>query len=414
VSLYLRPHRATTAQLQLLYPFVSEAGLRTDAVVVGKDLMGGTFCYDPWQLYANGELTNPNMVVAGQLGRGKSGFVKSFLWRQLAFGRRAWVIDPKGEYGPLATAAGVSPLRLRPGGSLRLNPLDLPKAVAGDRAEANRRRAELVGSLASSGLGRPLLPSERAALDLAVAAAGREAANPVLPQVLRALLEPSATDAASLHSSASALAEDGRQVALELRRLVAGDLVGMFDAPTTPGLDLTAPVVVVDLSALHSSPALPLLVTCATAWLQALLSYERQQKRLVVVDEGWAILRDLSVARWMQSAFKLSRAYGVANVVVLHRLSDLTDAGEDGSAEKKLAEGLLADTETKVVFAQPPSEAELTARLLGLGNVQRALLSRLPKGVALWRVGERTFLVEHCLSAIEAALVDTDGPMREA
>ena len=33
-------------------------------------------------------------------------------------------------------------------------------------------------------------------------------------------------------------------VALELRRLVHGDLCGMFDGPTTPGLDLSAPLVV--------------------------------------------------------------------------------------------------------------------------------------------------------------------------
>jgi len=35
------------------------------------------------------------MVVFGQIGRGKSAFVKTFLWRQAVFGRRAWVVDPR-------------------------------------------------------------------------------------------------------------------------------------------------------------------------------------------------------------------------------------------------------------------------------------------------------------------------------
>jgi hypothetical protein len=32
--------------------------------------------------------------VIGQIGRGKSALVKSYLWRQLVFGRQACVIDP--------------------------------------------------------------------------------------------------------------------------------------------------------------------------------------------------------------------------------------------------------------------------------------------------------------------------------
>ena len=60
------------------------------------------------------------MVVFGQIGRGKSAFVKTFLWRQAVFGRRAWVVDPKGESGDLADAWGVRPVALRPGGAMRL------------------------------------------------------------------------------------------------------------------------------------------------------------------------------------------------------------------------------------------------------------------------------------------------------
>ncbi len=53
---------------------------------------------------------------------------------------------------------------------------------------------------------------------------------------------------------------------------------------------------------------------------------------------------------------------GVANLAVVHRLSDLRAAGAEGSAEQRLAEGLLADSETRVVFGQAPSEAEVTRR----------------------------------------------------
>lgn len=340
----------------------------------------------------------------------------------MAFGRQAWVVDPKGEYGPLAEACGTAPVRLAPGGSIRLNPLDLrPGTVAaggsaGGRdaaGSAARRQAELACSLAASSLGRPLSPPERTAVELAVRDVAGRRGQPALPDLVAALLDPDPALAATVRTDGAGLAHDGRLVALELRRLVEGDLAGMFDGPTTAGLSLDAPVVVLDLSAVFASPALALLMTCATGWMQSVLAEPGGPKRLVVVDEAWAVLHDLATARWLQATFKLARSAGVANVAVVHRLSDLRAAGTEGSAQQRLAEGLLADTETRVVFGQAPSEADAAGPLLRLTGTERDLVIRLPRGVALWKVAEQSFLVEHTVGPFEAGLVDTDAAMRE-
>ena len=63
-------HQATTRHLGAAYPFASEAGLGGRGVLIGRDLLGGAFVYDPFELYNAGALTNPNMVVFGQIGRG--------------------------------------------------------------------------------------------------------------------------------------------------------------------------------------------------------------------------------------------------------------------------------------------------------------------------------------------------------
>jgi type IV secretory pathway VirB4 component len=202
-------------------------------------------------------------------------------------------------------------------------------------------------------------------------------------------------------------------VALELRRLVEGDLAGMFDGPTSSGLRVDAPVVALDLSAVFASPALALLMTCATGWLQTILSVPGGPKRLVVVDEAWAVLHDLATARWLQATFKLARSLGVANIAVVHRLSDLRAAGAAGSAQERLAEGLLADAETRVLFGQPPAEADASAQLLHLTNREKDLIAGLPRGVAVWKVGQRSFLVEHKVGPLEVDLVDTDAAMRD-
>jgi type IV secretory pathway VirB4 component len=403
-------HRATTAHLQAVYPFVAEGGLGDRGVYIGRDLFGGAFTYDAWELYAAGVLTNPNMVVLGQIGRGKSSFVKSLVWRQQVFGRQAWVVDPKGEYGPLAAASGATSLRIIPGGSVRLNPLQTPGGGDGG-GDGRRRQAELLCSLAAGSLGRPLSPHERTAAELAMGSVADRTGEPTLPAVVDALLVPELDAARSVHTDIASLAADGREVALELRRLVRGDLAGMFDGPTTPGIDLTGHLVVIDLSALYASPALGLLMTCATAWLQAALQHDDGIRRLVVIDEAWSILSNLAIARWLQAGFKLARAFGAANVAVVHRLSDLRAAGAEGSEQQRLAEGLLADSETRVIFGQPPSEVDSATDLLGLTSTEADLLPRLPRGVALWKVGPRAFLVEHRLGRQESELVDTDKRM---
>ena len=309
----LPAHQVTTRNLGAAYPFIAEAGLGQRGVVIGDDLLGGSFVFDPFELYAAGVVSNPNLVVFGQIGRGKSAFVKTFLWRQAVFGRRAWVVDPKGEYGDLAGAWGVRPVSLRPGGAVRLNPLDPgpegeeDKGHPGDATE--RRRMELLSSLASACLGRDLWPRERAALGVAVGDAAAERAVPTLPMVVDALLAPSIESARSLRTEVLTLLEDGRDVALELRRLVHGDLCGMFDGPTTRGLDLSAALVVLDLSALYSSAALGVLMACATAWLQAALARAasdggRSGRRFfLVVDEAWAILSNVRIGSTMSLSF---------------------------------------------------------------------------------------------------------------
>jgi type IV secretory pathway VirB4 component len=149
-------HRCTTRHAQAIYPFIAAGGLGGRGVFIGRDSSGGAFCYDPWVLYGNGSLDDPNAIVLGKLGQGKSALVKTVLWRMLLFGRRAFVLDVKREYGPLCDAVGVRPIALAPGGGVRLNPL-------ASRPEEHAQ-LELLRAVAVTALGGPLTQAEAAAL----------------------------------------------------------------------------------------------------------------------------------------------------------------------------------------------------------------------------------------------------------
>jgi hypothetical protein len=409
-------HRATSDMMAGAYPFLAEAGLGSAGVYVGQDAWsGGGFCFDPWVLYQQGVLTNPNCLLAGVVGKGKSCLAKSIATRSIAFGRRVYVPgDPKGEWSVVADAVGGTAIRLGGGSDNRLNPLD-PGPRDPDLNQAQwlaalaLRRRTLVGSLAQSALGRPLAAVEHTALDVALKEAVASVEIPTLPAVVDHLLAPTS----SLAGATSAeLARDGRDLGHALRRLVAGDLAGLFDGPSTTSFDPYAPMVTLDLSGIPGSDQLiAMVMTCASAWMESALSSSDGGQRWVIYDEAWRLMRQPALLARMQAQWKLSRGLGIANLLIIHRLSDLDAVGDHGSESRALARGLLGDCSTKIVYQQEISEAPHTARELGLSSAEHAQLPDLQQGEGLWRVGQRSFVVRHVATDEELELFDTNSRM---
>ncbi|TAM92799.1 MAG: ATP-binding protein [Jatrophihabitans sp.] len=410
------PHRATSEVLAGAYPFLAEAGLGAEGLFIGQDAWSGSsFCFDPWVLYRSGALTNPNCLLAGVVGKGKSTLAKAIATRSIAFGRRVYVPgDPKGEWSAVARAVGGQAIELGGGLATRLNPLDEgPRGTTGDdaawRAAVTARRRDLLRAVAESALGRALHAVESTALFAALDATVRDNSVPTLPHVVGALFEPGN----AVHgSTVDELVADGRQVAHALNRLVRGDLSGLFDGPSTTRFDPSLPMVSLDLSRIQGSDHLiALVMTCASAWMEAALADPGAGQRWVIYDEAWRLLRQASLLARMQSQWKLSRALGIANLMVIHRLSDLDAVGDANSQARNLALGLLADCSTKIIYAQESGEADKTAAALGLSSTEAKELPTLVQGEGLWRIRDRAFIVRHLCTEGELALFDTNARM---
>lgn len=410
--LRLPRHQDTSATLAGAYPFLAEGGLGADGVFVGTDLYSGSsFVYDPWVLYARGLITAPNLVLAGIVGAGKSALAKSLYARSIPFGRRVYVPgDPKGEHTPIAKAVGGQAIALGHGMPNRLNPLDeghRPRGVDDIQwaSQVTARRRDLVGALTETMLSRPLTPLEHTAIDIALRAATRTRGVPVLPLVVDRLLAPDSRD-----DPDGRLTEDGRIAGHGLRRLVAGDLSGLFDGPSTVRFDPTLPMVSLDLSRVTENPTLiSVLMTCASAWMESALLDPDGGQRWVVYDEAWRLMQHPALLRRMDAHWRLARHYGIANMLIFHKLTDLDNVGDSGSAARALASSLLANAETRVVYRQESDQLGTTAETLGLTYTEQSLLPTLGIGQGLWRVKDRSFVVQHQLHRAELALFDTSA-----
>ena len=328
---------------------------------------------------AEAMLTNPNLIVLGQVGRGKSTFVKTFIWRQVAFGRQAWIVDPKGEYGPLAEACGATPCAWRRGASVRLNPLDLaagppdrppvrqpPSPRAADRTP---RAGQVRCRLRSPGRPSPDragLLADHLVAGSAALAPGADGGRPGRPGAggpgrrthpPRSGRRPCSTPIRSwpptVRTDAAGLAHDGRLVALELRRLVEGDLAGMFDGPTSPGLRpgragrgprsvggvrVAGPAAPDDLRDRLAAGDPGRRPRAASVWWS---SMRRGRSCTTWPRRAGCRPRSSWPGRWASPTWRSCTGCRICG-----------RPGPAGSAQQRLAEGLLADTETRVVFGQ--------------------------------------------------------------
>ena len=423
--------RATTAQLSVLYPFQAGASLGTNGIYIGDDVMagGGAFCYDPFDLYQRQVISSPNILVMGQLGSGKSAFVKTFLFRSVGLlsgingqPRRAAILDPKGEYAALGAALGLTYVKLYPGGPVRLNPLDVGLSHLDTPETVSERRMTLLTALASDVISvskRSLTPMERSVLAwvcqlLTQRHWGRDA--PTLHDVVYLLENPTPAMLDRSRRAEDRFVVDTEDLRFSLIELLDGPLRGMFDDASNVTIDWTGRGVVVDLSAVKDNEAaLNIVMTCASSWLDSVLtagaSRDAGSVWYQVLDEGWRLIGSEDRVAHFQSKQKLARAYGLVNILVIHRIADLVSQADDGTTSAKIGKGLLADSQTRIIFHQDRDQIPETQAVLGLSSVEGSWLPHLTKGRALWKIAGHTALVQGRVAPQEWLFASTDDRM---
>jgi hypothetical protein len=128
-------------------------------------------------------------------------------------------------------------------------------------------------------------------------------------------------------------------------------------------------------------------------------------------DEGWRTLAVPGVDEQEQEQAKLARQHGVQNVYVFHRPSDMGAVGDAGSRRTRIVEGLPRRRRDPRHLPPVRRRGRPLPRLLALNDTEASIVPTLARGQALWKVGQRSFLVTHRISRLERWAVDTDARM---
>ena len=432
--------RMTSEQTPVVWPLIASNGLPPTGAQMGIDLLsGGAFYCDPigWVINDDIPVTNPNMVVFGKPGRGKSGTVKVFCLRMLAFGYRVLILgDTKDEYEPMCRALGVEPFVVGHGLRARVNPLAFgPLGHGWDRlpaAEAQRRAAIMFarwivlirGLVGSQHV--PFGPTEETAVAEALRiltgyATGATALTEVtIPQLWRALDDP--TDqlvSTCRYADRRHFLDATRALRDALGSLVKGHLAGLFDDHTSIEVDWRAPIQSLSLSRLEplGDEAVGVALTCLNSWGQAMREIaDPGDIRIVVRDETWRQMRlGVEAMKSLDANLRLSRRDADVQVLLAHKPSDMLTAGDASSQAVAIARDLLHLCDVKVLHGQDQAVADELGSMLGLAPIAQQVVTGWAiagKGRALWLVGDRPFKVQTVRTPLEETITFTNDAIK--
>lgn len=422
--------RVSTATAAIAYPFLAQAPLTHKGTFLGTNLAtGAPFCFSPFELYRDGIITNPNLLVAGEIGSGKTNTACALTLRSIPLGFKVAAVDAKSDWARFARSYGGSAISLGPGRGNRLNPLDTSDALLRARVDAEGNRIDpvalaksaqlrLLEGLIEIRLARSLAADERAAVALALEQAlHATGGSPILSDVAKALRDPDPQLAAGIARTVDELRRAGDQARWAFDGLLSTIARDLFDGPSTTRFDSTAPIVAIDLADLYSDHAnLSIAFTCASAWMEAALATPGGGPRFAVYDEAWRVLAHAHGAiDRLQQQFRLARAWGLSNVLVLHNLRDTLNVGDAGSAERNKAESLLALAGTKVIGHQPAKEMHATTLALDLTAAEADVIANASRGEFLIKAtttaGARSYRVRVDLHPWELSWWDTTAAM---
>lgn len=442
-------YQATTVQACGLYPFTAGSGSPATGVPFGRHMMWGeVVCCDPFAWMDAGLTTNRGMFVLGQPGTGKSSAGKRICRGLMAFGVVPLFLgDAKPDYTPLVQSAGGQVIRIGRGLD-RINPLDAgPLGAALTRLTgpaADRLRLEVRGRRISALLalcalvrtGTPITNSEEAVVGAAVDLLTDRlptGTDPTVPDVLTAVR--AGHDRLVSAAEVDTLAEyrtETRRLRQTLRMLCDGSLRGVFDGPTSHPIDITAPAVSIDISAVTATGDTLLSAAMLSTWSYGFAVIDAStaladaglappRRYIAVLDELWRALR--GAPGLVDHADALTRVYrgrDVAHLMTTHSLDDL--AALPTEADRAKARGFVDRCAITVLAGLPGRELDEISRIVPLSDAEKHLVAswsspetwqpgaRHPgRGKYLLKTGQRIGIpVELEYVADEALLYDTD------
>lgn len=342
-------------------------------------------------LFDRFSLTNYNSVTFATSGAGKSYTTKLEILRSLMFGTEVIVIDPEREYEYLAEATGGRFFNISLSSTHHINPFDLPDPQEEESPEDILRShiIELIGlfRLMLGGLS----PEEETIVDQAlhevyalkdingdVSWAGQE--PPLLSDFEMVL--------AGMEGSDSLIAR--------LQKYTSGTWSGFMNRPTN--VDINQKFVVFSLRDMEDElKTIAMYIITNHIWN---MIRRRLQKRLLVIDEAWWMMKSEDTASFLFSLAKRGRKYYLGIATITQDVDDFL--------RSPFGVPMITNSSLQFLMKQSPTSIDLVQRTFNLTDEEKMLLLESNVGEGIFFVGLKHVAIKVIASYTEDQIITSD------
>lgn len=342
-------------------------------------------------LFDRFSLTNYNSVTFATSGAGKSYTTKLEILRSLMFGTEVIVIDPEREYEYLAEATGGRFFNISLSSAHHINPFDLPDPEENEDPEDLLRShiIELIGLMRLM-LGG-LSPEEETIIDQALHevyalkdingdASWKGMESPLLTDFEMVL--------AGMDGSDSLIAR--------LQKYTSGTWSGFMNQPTN--VDINQKFVVFSLRDMEDElKTVAMYIIMNHIWNMV---RRRLQKRLMVIDEAWWMMKSEDTASFLFSLAKRGRKYYLGIATITQDVDDFL--------RSPYGVPMITNSSLQFLMKQSPTSIDLVQRTFNLTDEEKLLLLESNVGEGIFFVGLKHVAIKVIASYTEDQIITSD------
>jgi len=341
-------------------------------------------------------LANANMVCFAQTGAGKSYAVKMEILRSLLLGTSILIIDPENEYTYLADSLGGSYFRIAVGSNDHINPFDLPIVTAEETPEEVFRShiLNLIGLIKLMVGG--LSPQEETILDRAIVQT--YASRDIFPETITEGKTPPLME--DLESVLKSI-EGGENLGAKLYKYTQGTYAGFLNQLSN--IDINNRLIVFGIRDLEEELR-PIAMYVVLNYIWTMIKNDLR-KRIMVIDEGWWLLKHEESASFLFSLIKRARKYYLGVTFISQDIED--------ALMSPYGKPIITNSALALLLKQSPANIEMIGKAFNLTEQEKSILLQASVGTGLFFAEDRHVAVQIVASYAEDQIITSNPAQLE-
>jgi len=336
-------------------------------------------------------LANANMVVLAQTGSGKSYAIKMEMLRSLLLGTNIMVIDPENEYAYLTDSLGGSYFKIAVGSNDHINPFDLPIVAEGETNEEVFRShiLNLIGLIKLMVGG--LTPQEETILDRAITQT--YASRDIFPETMNEEKTPPLME--DLESVLKNI-EGGENLAAKLYKYTQGSYAGFLNQSSN--INISNRMIVFGIRDLEEELR-PIAMYVVLNYIWTMIKTDLR-KRMMIIDEGWWLLKHEESASFLFSLVKRARKYYLGVTFITQDIED--------ALMSPYGKPIITNSALALLLKQSPANIDLVGKAFNLTEQEKAILVQASIGTGLFFAEDRHVAIQIIASYAEDQIITSN------